>query len=286
MPRSARSSTFRPTLSAHRRPLVRAAILFTALGASAGAAWGQTSPALDRFSFSAGGFYAEPKIKLGADTRYGRIDTPDDKQSHVTIPRVKADLLFGESQGLSFDYYRYDKSYNPTISGTTEYQGQTATGTATVDGKLRLDLAQLAYKWWIGKGNDVFGIGAGAAYYRAEVSGTANGSVQSILGSQTGTASDKASDDAFAPLLELGYRHAFTPDLRMYVDASGIKKNGGRINGHIYSAAVGVEWFPWKNVGLVADYGISKIQLNRDSERSADINVRLTGPSAYLKVRF
>ena len=42
----------------------------------------------------------------------------------------------------------------------------------------------------------------------------------------------------------------------------------------------------FKNIGFVADYGISKIKLHRDSERDADLNIRLTGPSAYVKVRF
>jgi hypothetical protein len=87
-------------------------------------------------------------------------------------------------------------------------------------------------------------------------------------------------------LLELGYRHAFSPDLRFVADVSGVKKNGGRLNGHIYSGTAGVEWFFTKNVGLVADYGIQKIQLSRDGDRRADLNVKLTGPSAYIKVRF
>ena len=268
------------------RPLLHAGAVLAAIGASAGTAWADPSPALDRMSLSVGAFYAEPKIKLGADTAYGRVDTPNDTQDHVTIPRVRADILLGDSQGLSFDYYRYDKGYNPTLSGDTQYQGQQVNGTASVDGNLRLDLAQLAYKWWIGKGNDVFGLGAGVAYYRAEISGTGTGTLQTALGSVSGSASDKASDDAYAPLLELGYRHAFSPTLRMYVDASGVKKNGGRINGHIYGANAGLEWFPWKNVGLVADYGVSKIQLNRDGDNRADLDIRLTGPSAYLKVRF
>lgn len=68
-----------------------------------------------------------------------------------------------------------------------------------------------------------------------------------------------ASESAFAPLLELGYRHALSPDLRFVADVSGVKKNGGRLNGHIYSGTAGVEWFFAKNVGLVADYGISTL---------------------------
>ena len=251
--------------------------------ATAGAtARAEPSPTLDRVSISVGAFSADPRINIGADTQFGRIDAPESKPSHTTIPRIKADVLIGDRHGLAFDYYRYDKSYTPSLTGETIINGQPVTGTATANADLKLDLAKLAYKWWLGNGNDTFGIGLGAAYYHAGLNGTATG----VVNGETATARDSIGEHAFAPLLEVGWRHAFTPDLRMYAEASGIKKNGGRINGHIYGGNIGVEWFPFKNVGFVADYGISKIKLHRDSERDADLNIRLTGPSAYVKVRF
>ncbi len=210
---------------------LRGAMMLGVLGIATAAATARAepSPALDRVSLSVGAFSADPRINIGADTQFGRIDAPESKQSRTTIPRVKADLLIGDRHGLAFDYYRYDKSYTPSLTGDTIINGQPVTGTAT--------------------------------------------------------ARDSISEHAFAPLLEVGWRHAFTPDLRMYAEASGIKKNGGRINGHIYGGNIGVEWFPFKNIGFVADYGMSKIKRHRDSERDADLNIRLTGPSAYVKVR-
>lgn len=71
---------------------------------------------------------------------------------------------------------------------------------------------------------------------------------------------------AFAPLLELGWRPAFTPDLRLAVHVSGIEKNGGSLNDYIYSASVGGEWFLSKNIGLAADYVAvrSETDINRN----------------------
>lgn len=155
---------------------------------------------------------------------------------------------------------------------------------------MQLDLAQIASIWWLGKGSEVFGVGIDAGYYRAKTDGAASGM---LLTNTAGVAvmrqfsgSDSASESAFAPLLELGGHHAITPDLRVFTDFSGIKKNSGSLNGHIYSGSAGVEWFILKNIGLAADYGIEKIQLDRAGDRLADLKVRLTGPSAYLKVRF
>jgi hypothetical protein len=83
---------------------------------------------------------------------------------------------------------------------------------------------------------------------------------------------DSVIVSASAPLHELGWRQAFTPDLRLAVYVSNIKKNGGSLNGYIYSASAGVEWFLSKNVGVAADYGIQKNQLGRDDDRAPVLN--------------
>lgn len=263
------------------------AIASAALTLASGSASAQMSPALDRFSVSAGGFYVEPKVRAEGDTDYGKVRTPEGEDDHTTLPRIRAEMLIGDSHGLSFDYFRYHKSYSPEFAGSTVVDGQNVSATARADAKLELDLAKLAYKFWMGHGNDVFGVGIGAAYYRAAIkgSGTVTASATNVPAQSVDFRGDE-SESAFAPLVELGWRHAFSPEWRMYAEASGIKKNGGRTNGHIYGGSVGVEWFPAQNVGLALDYGVQKISLNHDSNHDSSVDVRLTGPSAYLKVRF
>lgn len=269
--------------------LVLAALAITGLSVATPSQAAPATP-LDRLSISVGAFYAEPEIQVGANTDYGRIDTGAEKGSNVTLPRARIDMLIGDKHGVSADYFRYNKSYNAALQGGTVIDGQPISGSAEFDGKLQLDFAKVAYKWWLGEGNDVFGIGIGAGYYRAKIGGTATADVVGNVGganvTRTLTGSDSTSESAYAPLLELGWRHAFSPELRMFVDASGVKRNGGTINGKIYSSAVGVEWFATPNVALVVDYGVQKIKLNRDSDRDANLNIKLAGPSASVKVRF
>jgi hypothetical protein len=260
-------------------PVPRAVLLPIMLAAAAA----QAEPAapLDRASISLGAFYSDPHLSYVGDTNYGRIDSGSYQTSHVTLPRVKAALLLGDSQGLDFDYYRYNKGYTPGLTGSTNVNGLPLTGNGALDAKLKIDLAQLAYKWWLGSGSDVFGVGAGAAYYHASVDGTARG----ILNGVAGSAAYSESRSAFAPLLELGWRHAFSPQVRMYADASGIRKSGGNVTGHIYGGALGMEWFVAQNVGLSAEYAVSKIKLERDSNNS-DLNYRLQGPAVFIKMRW
>jgi hypothetical protein len=261
-----------------RHPLVLAACLAAAAPAANSA---EPAAPLDRASFSIGAFYTDPRLDFSGDTNYGRIDSSTFHPSHVTLPRVKASLLLGDHQGLDFDYYRYNKDYHPQLSGSTNFNGLPLTGSGALDARLKLDLAQLAYKWWIGDGNDVLGLGAGAAYYHASLDGTASG----VLNGVAGSAAYEESRSAFAPLLELGWRHAFSPQLRMYADASGIRKSGGNVTGHIYGGALGMEWLFTPSLGLSAEYAASKIKLDRNSNNS-DLNYRLQGPAVFLKLRW
>lgn len=273
--------------SQRRHIALQAAVLATTLAGAV--AHAEPAAALDRASIAVGAFSAKPKIHVSGDTNYGYLDSGDQEYGHTTLPRVKAEFLIGDSHGLALDYFRYDKDYNPSYSGATTDNGQPLTGTATVNGKLRLDLAQLAYRWWMGRGNDVFGVGVGAAYLHGKLSGSVTGQVSGLNGSTVPinfNGSDSVSAKGFAPLVEFGWKHAFDPNLRMFAEASGLKKNGGSVDGHVYGGNIGVEWFAARNVGLVVDYGIQRIQLSRNNDQGADLKLRLTGPSAFVKVRF
>jgi len=242
----------------------------------------EPSPALDRFSLSAGAFRAEPKFNAAVDTPFGRLDSGNVERSSVTMPRIKADLLLFDTQGLSFDYYRYRRDYGGTLVSNTSVGSGTVTTTGSANVDLQLDFAKLAYKWWLGSGNTVLGLGAGAAYYRAGLDARAT----AVVGGSTGSINESYRDDAVAPLLEIGVRHAINPNLRLFADVSGAKKNSGRVSGEIYNAAVGVEWFPLRNVGLVLDYGMTDIDLTREGGNHAHFRTKLKGPSAFVKVRF
>ncbi len=255
----------------------------SALVLASASSFADPSPALDRLNLSVGGYRVDPTFQLNGNTQYGSFDTGNIDRNSTTLGRVRAEMLLFDNQGLSFDYYNYRKNYSGAIDRTIPVgAGSSINGSG--DANIAVDFAQLAYKWWLGKGNDVFGIGLGAGYYRAHIDVNAS----ATLNGSSGTLSESYTEKTFAPLLELGWKHAFSKDLRMYAEASGVKKNWGSVTGHIYSAAIGAEWYPLANVGVGADYGISRIRISRngDNNNDANLNIKLKGPSAYLKVRF
>lgn len=242
----------------------------------------ELSPALDRASISAGVFRADPKVDAALYTQYGNLESGYIGLGTETMPRVKADMMIFDSQGLSFDYYQYKHGYTGAIANNTNVIGTSLTTTGNANLDIKLDFAKLEYKWWFGSGNTVMGLGAGAAYYKVSLSANATASIN---GSSTSISSEY-NDDAVAPLLGIGVRHAISPDLRLFADASGVTQSRGRLSGVIYNAAVGVELFPFKNVGVVFDYSLSQIDLTRHDVVDVNFKLKLQGPSALVKVRF
>jgi len=272
-------------------PVVRKTAQFATYFAAGGAlaltsasAFADHSPALDRFSLSAGAYYVDPTFRVNANTQYGNFQSGDIDRDRTTLPRIRGEILLFDSQGLSFDYFTYKKNNSGAIDRSAPI-GTGSSLTANGDANLQVDMASVAYKWWIGQGNDVFGIGLGGGYYRAHLDVNA----AATLNGTSGTFSESYTEKTWAPLVELGWKHAFSKDFRLYAEASGVKKNWGRVTGHIYSAAFGAEWYPLANLGIGADYGITRININRSGGgtiNDANLDIRLKGPSAYVKVRF
>lgn len=244
-----------------------------------------SSPALDRIGVWLGAYYPDTKIDFSARDNRSDLSTGPLKfdAGNITLPRARLDVLFLDSQGLSFDYYRFKRGRTETLDQSIGIGGYDIGAGASVRGDFQIDIGNAAYRWWFGGSEDVFGLGLGAAYYKVK----AGVSAQADVNGQGLAAAYRYSDDTFAPLVTLGYRHAFSDALRVYLDASGVKKNGSKLGGHIYNAAVGVEWFPWHNIGFGAEYAATRVHL--DTSRSsfdADLDMKLQGPAAYLRMRF
>ncbi|MEI7037672.1 hypothetical protein [Fulvimonas yonginensis] len=265
------------------------------LGLAANVAMAQdASPVLDRASVRLGGYYASTDTDVSvadpSDTLSGRINLEDDLgfDQDKAVPRVRADFLFGEHQGLALDYYNIDRSSHQVLARDISYDGVTYSADADVHARLDFDFGSAAWRWWFGQGDDAYGVGLGAGWYQVKTALVGDGAYDpGVGGEQPVSVATASNDSAWAPMLQLGWRHLFSDDWRIYLDASGVRKNGGRISGHIYNAALGVEWLPWRNLGFGLEYGYSQIKLHwRRSMYDADLDMTLSGPPAFVKLRW
>jgi hypothetical protein len=262
-----------------------------------GPVWAQMSPALDRFNLAIGGFRGDTSTDLSAHTRgplpgglapqQGKVSLEDDLglPSHQGIFRVQAEGVVGEHHGWAVDYYNLSRDHTRTFGTTVPVNGTDVGVQARVKGTMDLTLGSASYRYWIGSGSDVLGLGVGAAYYHVNLKVRGDLAAPSAGLATDGTAGYR--EGAWAPELSLGYRHAFNERWRLYANAAGIKKNGGNLAGHIYSGALGVEYFPWKNLGFGLDYSVSKVQLRRERPNyAAQLDLKTHGPGAYVHWRF
>lgn len=277
-----------PWTRRHRHAVRVATLLPLAL--ASGLVCARQSPALDRVSIWLGGYDAHVDTTIGASDKSGRysgnfnLEKDLDFSHHKRVPRARLDFLIGDSQGFSLDYHSVNRSRSKSLTRDISYAGNDYAATALVQARLNFDFGSASYRWWSGHGDDVFGLGLGGAYYRvhAGISGEA-----SVDGTPVGQASSRTSDGVWAPMLQLGWRHAFNERWRLYVDAAGVKKNGGRLSGHIVNAALGVEWFPWQNAGFGAEYGYSRVVLHQHKQAyAANLDMKLDGPSLFARLRF
>lgn len=265
--------------------------LMLAAIAVAPAAQADKPMALDRIYFSAGAYQADSDADARINGANGLIGSDVNFEDDFgltkdrVVGRARFGFLVGDSQGIEVDGYRFHRDANRTLNRTINYDGSTFDIDANVRGELDLDFASVAWRWWIPAGdNDVWGVGLGGAYYRAagKLSGDATLNDNET---QYVTLSDSAS--AWAPLLELGWRHAFSENARLYADISGVYKSNGSISGHIYNASLGFEYYPWRNLGFGVEYGAQRIKIEADkSSFDGELNVRLSGPSLFLKARY
>lgn len=260
-----------------------------AAGAFAPAAIAEIPEALDRASISAGGFYPTIDTRIsangpavaGTDLNFERDLGID---NHRTLTNLRLELLVFESQGFSVGGYQYSKSAGSTLARDIEFGGNEYNASAFVEARLRLQTYNAAWHWWFAPTvEDVVGVGLGAAYY--DLKGTIDGGI--TVNDRSATAHGEAEGNAVAPLLMLGWRHAFSRDLRVYADFSGVRKPSGTVTGHLVNGTVGMEYYVWRNLGFALEYSANNLDLKAEKASwEGRARMHFYGPSAFVRLRF
>jgi len=244
---------------------------------------------LDRVSVSLGGFYPTVDTRVsangpevaGTDVNFQR-DLGLDK--HRTLASVRLDLLVFDSQGFSISGYQYSKHAGATLTRDIQFDGNDYHASASVEAGLRLQTWNAAWHWWLAPTeHDVFGVGLGAAYY--DLKGTIEGAIS--VNGVGASARGEAEGNAVAPLLTLGWRHAFSDRFRGYADFSGVRKPSGALTGHLLNSTLGMEYYPWQNLGIALEYSANNLDLKADKASwEGRARIHFHGPAAFVRLRF
>lgn len=269
------------------------AILALTLAASDAPSGAAPRP-LDRVSVWIGGFEPSSDTTISAGARSNGYDLSGqlnlerdlglDRRQPVSHARV--DFLVGKRQGLSLEYFGFDRANRARLARDIEYQGRIYAAEAELSGELDYDFSSVAWRWWFGDEATVWGLGLGVAHYRVSTLFDGRAIVEGV--EVDGRVSSR--DGAYAPLLALGWRHSLDDRLRLYAEVSGVAKGGGPLQGHIADVSLGLEWFAFRRLGLALEYGGTQIRLDRehpgaDGNGDARLDLKLRGPSLFLRLR-
>ena len=257
--------------------------------AFAGAACAEVPLPLDRVSLSLGGFYPTVDARVqasspdidGTDVNFQRDLGLGKRQ---TLPNFRLDFLVFDNQGFSFGGYEYSRHAAASLVRDIQFDGNQYDTSAFVQARLRLQTFNGTWHWWFSPtATDVLGVGLGAAYY--DLRGSIEGSV--TVNGDNASARGEADASAIAPLLTLGWRHAFSDSLRLYADFSGVRKPSGAVTGHLINGNLGIEYFPWRNAGFALEYNANNLDLKADKQSwEGRARIHFHGPAAFVRMRF
>jgi len=163
-------------------------------------------------------------------------------------------------------------------------QGTTYAPNAQLSTDVLADFGHIDYRWWFGSGDAVLGLGVGAGYYRLALDLQA----QATAGNSSAAGRFQSDDHAWAPVLSLGGRWRVAEGVRLYADVSGVEFRNSNSRTQLAAGAIGAEWFPWRDVGVAAEYGATRVHYRRDDTDGdrGHINFDMRGPAVYLRLRY
>jgi hypothetical protein len=244
---------------------------------------------LDRLSVAIGGYYPTVDSAVTANSASVKGTTVNFQKdlnldNHRTLPTGRIDFLVFDNQGFSISGYQYSRSAGTMLSRDVEFDGDHFQVGADIMAHLRIEVLTGAWHWWFTPtAQDVLGFGLGAVYY--DVHGSIGGTLSVANASISG--SGAAGDDVLAPLATFAWRHAFSHDMRAYAELSGVWKDGGNIRGHQANGIVGMDYFPWRNLGFALEYDANDLTLKSDRNTwDGKAQIKFYGPAAFVRARF
>lgn len=246
-------------------------------------------PTLDAFRIAVGGYHSDYDISVrsdrgtirGTDVSFRRDLGLGDRDTAVTWEA--ATTLFNRHQFKAFGHH-YSADGQRRLTRDLQIGDEDFPVDADFNGDLRIGVHGASYTWFFhDTGSNAFGIGIGALRYDLRASLNA----QALIDEIPVTIRGRISEYAWAPMLRAEYIQLLGHSWRLHADLAAVRKPSGSVTGNAIDASVGLDWFPWRNLGLSARYRYNDIDLDLDKTRfSGNIDVRTHGPQLLAALRF
>lgn len=248
-------------------------------------------PVLDRFSLSVGVF----SNRLNLD---GRVD--GSVEFDGSSRDFDEDLGFGKTRRIDvwelawrpatrhqIDLRRYGDSRSRTVQLDEElrFRGETFPIQADLRGRANFTATELDYTFWAWQ-REQAAVGVQLGLLRLE---TELGLFGRVASAEFGEAQGEATLDehVYAPLFGAAGAWRLGTRWRLNAELRWIRLRINQIDGHALSAQFGAEFFPTEHVGLVFQYGDTRVEAERSKDAvTGRLKVGFSGPQVLLRLRF
>lgn len=140
--------------------------------------------------------------------------------------------------------------------------------------RARVDMDNIAYRWWFARERSSVSLGLGAATYR-------------VRGVDAGPLREFGDTTLGAPLISVGLRHRMTESALLYLDAASTRRLGAdEIGSDYYGARAGVEWQASRNATFAIEQGKVRVRLYSTQNSQMSLRVKKGGPMLVYRRTF
>jgi hypothetical protein len=249
----------------------------------------------DKGSVALGGYvtFFNSTVSFGLNNAPGvKINGEDvlGLDSRLTVFRVDAMFRPGASRRnqVDFSYASYDRSGSATLSKELTIDGITYPVGAHVDSVLNFDIIRATYSYALIQ-DERMRIALGAGAYAIPLKYGLN--IQTEGGR---SAVEGANTTLPFPALALRVEFQIIPKLFLNGGVEGMYLPISDFKASILDATAGLEYRPWKHIGLGLGYGFTGVHVNAESSKSSypggnfvgSVDVTYSGLLAYGKFAF
>lgn len=276
-----------------------AAVLLLLLGARQGEAqassdWVAVKGMDERLRLDLGGFFQKFETTVRIDSETTGLGTEVSLEDDLGLDSNQANFRadgywrFGRHARLDFAYTGWNRKANHVIDrditiGDTVYHAG-----ATLDSQLKVSLAELYYGysfWNTPEFEAGLQLGLTALFNKTQFDGT--GTVSGGGGSTGGSfSSEDRSLTAPVPAIGAQLRYTLLPG---FLATARIRGSGATIDNVKASSLqwrAGLDYYPWKNVGIGAAYDYMDISIEKQVDRTVKLDYKYSGPMVYLSLVF
>jgi hypothetical protein len=273
-------------------------VLLLSLGASTSAAqtsdWVAVKGMDERFRLDVGGFFQKFDTTLRIDNpttgRGTEISLEDDLGQDSDQVNFRADgyWRFGRHGRLDFAYTGWNRTAEHVIDRDITIDDTTYHAGARLDSRLKVSLGELYYGysfWNTPKFEAGAQLGLTVLVHTTDVEGTGTISGPGGSASETYSVEDR-SVTAPVPALGAYFRYTLAPKLLLSARVRGLGATIDNVKASSTQFRAALDYYPWKNVGFGAGYDYMNITVEKQADKTSELDYTFSGPMVYVSLAF